>query len=198
MMKNKTDLHFSLITLMILLTAFSRIIPHPSDFAPIGAMALFGSAYFGKRYIAIILPIITMWISDLVINNYIYSGYFEHFVWFYQGCYWTYGSFALIALAGKALIKKVNVRNVIVGSLSASLIFFLVSNFGAWISTDMYEYSPRGLTTCFLAGIPFLKNTLAGDLVYSGLMFGLFEIAKNRLPKLAKELNSDPLNNHPN
>ena len=81
MAKNKIILRFSVITVLILLAALSRLIPHPANFAPIGGMALFGAAYYSKRYWAFIIPIVTMWISDLILNNVVYGEFFDGFVW---------------------------------------------------------------------------------------------------------------------
>ena len=186
-MEKKINLRFSVISSIILLAAISRLIPHPSNFAPIGGMALFGAAYYVKQYWAFIIPIISMWISDLAINNIIYGQYFDHFVWFYQGCYWTYGAFALIALIGFGVLKKIRIKNLLVASFLASLIFYLLSNLGVWISTNMYPKNFGGLITCYIAGLPFFKNTLLGDLFYTGLLFSTFELAQHKIPSLQPE-----------
>ena len=127
MKTNKLNLRFSVITLMILLAAMSRLLPHPPNFAPIGGMALFGAAYLSKRYWAFFVPLVAMWISDLVLNNVVYGSYFERFVWFYNGSLFTYGAFALIVLFGMFMLKKVRLPNLIASALGASVIFFLVS-----------------------------------------------------------------------
>lgn len=186
MTEKKKNLHlrFGVISLMVLLAAFSRLLPHPPNFAPIGAMALFGAAYFSQRYLSFLIPIVSMWLSDLVLNNVVYSQYFSHFVWFYQGCYWTYGAFILIGLIGFVALKRIKIQNLILASLLASVIFFIVSNFGVWISTNMYPKNFGGLTACYTAGLPFFKNTLMGDLVYTGVLFGAFEFAQRRIPAL--------------
>ena len=184
MKANKLDLRFSVMTLMILLAAMSRLLPHPPNFAPIGGMALFGAAYFNKRYWAFLVPIISMWISDLVLNNVVYAQYFNRFVWFYGGSLFTYGAFALIVLFGMLMLKKVRLLSLIVSALGASVIFFLVSNFGVWFSGTMYPKDFGGLITCYTAGLPFFRNTIAGDLVYSAVMFGVFEWSARRFPQL--------------
>lgn len=189
MENQKIVLRFSVISLMVLLAAFSRLIPHPANFAPIGAMALFGVAYFSQRYIAFIMPIASMWLADLVLNNVVYGQYFDHFVWFYHGFYWTYGAFVLIGLLGLVVLKKIMVQNLLLASILASIIFFLVSNFGVWVSTTMYPKDFSGLITCYAAGLPFFKNTLMGDLVYTGVLFGVFEFAQQRMPILKIQLN---------
>jgi len=167
---------------MIFAAAFSRFIPHPPNFAPIGAMALFGAAYFSQRVLAFLVPLTGMWFSDLVLNNLVYSRYFDHFVWFSPGFYWTYAAFIIIGIIGACLLRRVRVRNLIIAGLSASVIFFLVSNFGVWASAGMYPTSISGLVICYTAGFPFFWNALTGDIVYTALLFGVFELAKRRLP----------------
>jgi hypothetical protein len=147
-------------------------------------MALFGAAYFSKRYWAFIIPIVSMWLADLVLNNIVYSRYFDHFIWFYQGCYWTYGAFILIGLVGFMTLKRIRIQNLILASLLSSIAFFLLSNYGVWASTNMYPKDFSGLITCYVAGLPFFKNTLMGDLVYSGVLFGAFEFAQHRIPSI--------------
>jgi hypothetical protein len=178
------SLRIPIIALLILFVAFSRLIPHPPNFAPIGAMALFGAAYFSQRYLALVIPIISMWLSDLVLNNVVYGQYFDHFVWGYDGFYWTYGAFIIIGMVGFVLLKRVKPQRLIVASLSASVLFFIISNFGVWASGNIYPHSLSGLITCFAAGIPFFKNTLLGDLVYCCVLFGAFELAQYKFPVL--------------
>lgn len=184
MKKLKIDFRLGTLALIILLAALSRLIPHPPNFAPIGAMALFGAAYFAQRHLSLLIPIIGMWLSDLVLNNVIYGQYFDHFVWFYDGFYFTYGAFILIGLTGFRLLKSVKVQTVVIGSFSASILFFLISNFGVWFSGTMYPKDLNGLMACYTAAIPFFKNTLMGDLVYCGVLFGSFELAQTRIPAL--------------
>ncbi len=183
-MNNKLTLRYSVITAMILLAALSRLIPHPPNFAPIGGMALFGAAYYTRKRWAYFIPIAAMWISDLILNNVVYAAYFDRFVWFYSGSPFTYGAFALIVLTGTFTLRKVRVPQLLFSALGASIIFFLASNFGVWISTNMYPHTWEGLTTCYIAGLPFFKNTLLGDLVYSAALFGLFELSLSWFPGL--------------
>lgn len=182
--KNQT-LRFAIISLLILVTAFSRLIPHPQNFAPIGAMALFGAAYYNKKYFSFFIPIIAMFLFDIIDNNFIYSAMFDGFVLFYPGCFYTYFSFIVIALIGLGLLKKVKIQNVILSSLLASVVFFLISNFGSWASGLMpYTKDFSGLITCYAAGLPFFKNTILGDLFYCGVMFGVFELLQYKIPVL--------------
>lgn len=190
-MKNQQlIIRFGTLVLLIFLAAFSRLIPHPANFTPIGAMALFGAAYFSKKHIALIVPITAMWLSDLVLNNIVFSQHFTSFVWWHQGAYWTYGSFILIGFIGFSLLRKVKVQTVLLSSLSASILFFLLSNFGVWMSATIYAKNMSGLIVCYTAAIPFFGNTLLGDLFYCGILFGTFELAQAKIPLLKQDLNT--------
>jgi formate-dependent nitrite reductase membrane component NrfD len=114
----------------------------------------------------------------------IYGQYFDHFVWFYSGSLFTYGAFALIVVLGMFTLKKVRVPNLAVSALGASVIFFIVSNFGVWLTSGMYPPTFSGLMTCYTAGIPFFHNTILGDLVYTGVLFGAFELCVRKIPQL--------------
>jgi len=185
MAKNeKIDLHFGVVALLVLLAAFSRILPHPPNFSPIGGIALFGAARFSRRLVAVVVPFASLWLSDLVINNVMYASYFDHFVWFYQGFYWTYGAFFLIVLLGRITLKKTSPSSLLISSVLASVIFFLVSNFGVWASSTIYPKNLSGILACYSAGIPFFQHTLAGDLTYTVALFGLFALARRRIPQL--------------
>ena len=185
-MQNKITIRFGVLAGIVLLAALSRLIPHPLNFAPIGAMALFGSAYFSNRIVAFLVPLLSMWFSDIVINNTIYASYYNHLWLMPEGFPWKYAAFLLIVLVGFFLLKKIKLTNVIGASLSAWVIFFLVSNFGCWPGNPSYTQDFSGLATCYAAGIPFFWNTIGGDLFYSAVMFGIFELAKYRFPVLAK------------
>lgn len=197
MVTNKITLRFGVVTLLILLAALSRLIPHPANFAPIGGMALFGAAYYSKRHWAFIIPIVSMWISDLVLNNVVHAAFFDRFVWFYDGAWFTYGAFVLIVLMGTFTLKKVRVPNLLFSALGASVIFFLISNFGVWFSGTMYPKDFGGLVACYAAGIPFFKNTILDDLVYSTALFGLFEASVSLFPSLRKDARRPPVTTGP-
>jgi hypothetical protein len=184
MTEQKINLRFSLLTALILLCAFSRIIPHIPNFSPLGAIGLFGAAHFSKKWQAFLIPIAATWLSDLFINNVIYAQYYPKFTWFYEGFYWQYGSYLIITLTGLGILNKINIPKVLTGTLASTAIFFLVSNFGCWIGSTAYPQNFGGLITCYAAGIPFLKGTLLGDLFYSGVLFGTFALAQYKFPVL--------------
>lgn len=184
-MKDKLNLKIPVLCMLLLLAVASRLIPHPANFAPMGAMALFGSAYFSRKYLAILLPIIATWVSDLFINNVIYAKYYPNFTWFYEGFYWQYGTYVLIGLLALLIFKKVNLKRVLAGSLVSVLLFFIITNFGCWLGSSTYPQNLAGLLECYAMGIPFLKGTLLGDLFYCSVLFGSFEFLKYKVPALA-------------
>ncbi|MDR1332491.1 MAG: hypothetical protein LBK07_10370, partial [Tannerella sp.] len=181
MMENKKlNLRFGIICAMILAAAGSRFIPHPANFSPIGSIALFGAAYYSRRYWSYLIPLAAIFLSDLVMNNVVYRAFFGGSItWLYSGALYTYGAILLIVLTGAFMLRKVRVPRLLLSALSASAIFYLVSNFGVWVSTGMYGMYPRtlaGLMECYVAGLPFLQNTVAGDLAYTAVLFGAFEL----------------------
>ena len=180
----KINLRFGVLTLIILLTAFSRLIPHMPNFSPLGVIGLFGAAHFSKKWQAFLIPIAATWISDLFINNVIYAQYYPSFTWFYEGFYWQYGTYLLITLVGLLIFKKVNTQRVLFGALTSTILFYLITNFGCFPSNPTYPQNFGGLMTCYAAGIPFLKGTLLGNLFYSGVLFGSFALLQQRFTVL--------------
>ena len=180
-MTNQTKFRSWVLFSMIILAALSRLLPHPDNVTPVGAMALFGGAYFSRKYLVFLVPLLAMWFSDLLLNNLIYArlypDYYEGFVW--MGNLWVYASFIFIGLIGMWLLQKISFEKVIGASLLGSILFFLITNFGAWAVDPMYPKTTSGLLTAYGAGLPFFRNTLLGDLVYCGVLFGVFEWAKS-------------------
>ncbi len=139
-----------------------RLIPHPANVAPIAAMALFGGAYLDKRY-AILVPLVAMVISDI-------------FLGFHDTILFVYGSFLITGFIGVWLKKHKSITNILFASLVSSLLFFLITNFGVWLVGNIYPKTITGLLECFLAAIPFFKNTILGDFIYTSLFFGGYEV----------------------
>ncbi len=174
MTSNKINLRTSILIAIIFVAALSRLVPHMTNFSPFGAIALFGAAYFYKKWQAFFIPLVATWFSDLIINNTIYAHSYTSFTWFYEGFYWQYISYLLIAAFGLFIIKKVKMSNVILGALGSTFIFFIITNFGSWIGNAMYPQNFGGLVTSYIAGIPYLKGTLLSNMLYSGVLFGSF------------------------
>ncbi len=150
---------------IITIAAVLRLLPHPPNIAPIAAMALFGGAYLDKKY-AIIIPLLALFFSDL-------------FLGFYgmEKMVFVYGSFLLIGCIGIWLKKHKKTTNIIIATLLSSLLFYLITNFGVWLIGTMYPKTFSGLIDCFVAAIPFFRNTLIGDFLYTGLFFMGYEAA---------------------
>lgn len=173
MKNNSITPGFLLLTGMIFIVAFVRLIPHPPNFVPIAAMALFGGAYFTKKWVAIVVPLTALFITDLIIG--------------FHGTMWAvYLSFILIVMIGMMMIKKKKVSNFFLASVSSSVLFFVISNFGVWITGPYYSKDITGFTACYTAAIPFFHYTLLGDLFFVALLFGAYEIAKAKFPQLAE------------
>jgi hypothetical protein len=147
---------------VILGAVFSRLLPHPPNFTPIAAIALFGGVYLDRRA-AFIVPLAALLVSDYVLG-------------FYRDIAWVYGSFVLIGLIGLWLRSHRSLVATAAATLTGSIVFFLVTNFGVWVSSQVtYPKTLAGLVECYVAAIPFFRNSVAGDLVYVALLFGAYE-----------------------
>jgi len=156
--------------------------PHLPNFAPLDSLALFWGAYFARRHWAVLVPLLGVWLSDLVLN-YQYLGHVELF---YSGFYWQYGTYALLALLDHAGLRgRVSAGRVAGAGLGAAAVFFLISNFGVWLGSTTYPQTGAGLLTCYAAGLPFITHSLLSNLFYCMVLFGGFELAQRRFPVLA-------------
>lgn len=184
---NYYRMKYRLAIALIALAALTRLLPHPHNFTPIGAMALFGAAYFNRRWLMLAVPFAALFLSDLFINNVIYRElYGGEFTLITS--WWIYAAFALVMLAGSGwLAQKVTAVRVLGASLSASAVFFLVTNFSVWAESAMYPHTVAGLLACYTAGLPFLGNTILGDLFFSAALFGAYEWMLRRAPQLSAE-----------
>lgn len=169
-----------LIVGIIFIAAFSRLLPHYPNFTPLGAMALFGAAYFKRKYLSILVPVVALIISDIILYSTFYSGT----PFSITGHIYVYLGLVLITMMGWGVLKKVNVSRVFGGTLLASAIFFLVSNFGVWMQGLAYPKTPAGLMMAYEAGIPFFWNTLAGNIIFSGVLFGGYAMLTYFMPDL--------------
>lgn len=168
---------------IILLAALSRLLPHPPNFSPVEAVALFGGAYFARRATAMWVPLLAMLVSDIalgVINGGLYSEYFLS-----AGFVLVYACIALSTALGFGLRGRVTAGRVGAYSLLGAILFFIVTNFGTWLGSPMYPQTLAGLGAAYVAGIPFFQNTLLGTLFYSTVMFGSFALLRHRHPSLA-------------
>jgi len=166
-MNTKIQIKPAFILVVIVLAAFRRILPHPSNFSPLAAISLVGGLFFSQKYWAIIVPILSVWISDLFINNVIYSQYYPEFTWFYEGFYWQYLSYILIGMISLFFKQNLSFFKLFGMTLSGSILFFIISNFGCFMGTEVYTKDLSGLMLCYVAGIPFFSATVLGDIFYT-------------------------------
>ncbi len=164
------------------LFSFEKNISPIATFTPLGAMALFGGAYFQKNVKAYLFPLLTLWLGDIILNRYVY---YNEWRLFYEGFYFTYGAYALMVLVGQKMIKKATVKNIVLASVVATLIHWIGTSPSCFfVENPMYPQNWAGYMTSLVAAIPYEGNFLVGTLAYSGILFGLFEWAKTRYTSL--------------
>lgn len=167
---------------LIFVAALSRVLPHPPNFSPIEAVALFGGAYFAKRHWALLVPLAAMFLSDMLLGVLRGGLYLEYFT--SAGYLLVYACILLSSLLGFGLRGKVSAGRVLGYSLVGSMLFFVVTNFGAWLSDPSYPKTAAGLMAAYVAGVPFFQWTVLGTLFYAALLFGGFELLRKRVPAL--------------
>lgn len=155
-------LRILLASCLIIFAIIFRLLPHLPNFTPIAAIAIFSGAILPKKW-AYSLPITAMIASDLIIG-------LHSLIWL------TWGSFLIIAIASNRYFGKIRVVNVLAASLGSSVFFFLVTNLGVWLEGRLYPLTAGGLFGCYYNAIPFFRNTLLGDLVFSTVLFGAYFI----------------------
>ncbi len=151
--------------LIVLLAAASRLVKHPFNFTPIAAMALFAGCYLDKRW-GYALPLLAMMVSDYFI------GFYD-----WQVMASVYVAIFIAYLVGWLFSKYKKWYNLIWAALLSSVSFFVITNLAVWAFFNWYPHTWAGLTSCFTLALPFFRNTLIGDLTYSFILFGAFELA---------------------
>ncbi len=170
------------VVLLMVICAFARLIPHIPNFTPVESLAIFGAAYLQKRQWAYILPLLLLYVSDFIINNTVARSFFqdqEGIIWF--STYMIYNAVAvgLIVLVSSNLLAKINIKNLTFSVIASSVIFFIITNFGAWADPkSIYSNDMTGLMSSFTAGIPFFRATLMGNILFTIILFGSLEIFK--------------------
>jgi hypothetical protein len=166
----RANARFFSLVILILTAVFMRLVPHPANFAPIAAVALFGAATFESRWAAFAVPMICLFLSDLVIG-------------FHSQMPAVYFAFALIGVLGLVFVRdQKSVGRVAATSFAGSILFFLITNFSVWAQTEMYPKSSDGLLACFIAALPFLQNSIASDLLFNGVLFGAWYALEKTFP----------------
>lgn len=170
-----------IILCFILSAAVARILPHPWNFTPLGAMALFSGAKLGRTWRAFLCPLVALFCGDL-------------FVGFHRLMPMVYFSFCLSVLIGIAFENRQSLKPLSAATFLGAAQFFLITNFSVWALGNSYPHSLGGLTACYIAGLPFFGNTIAGDFCYALLFFGGFAIVERLNPALSRShLPSQPV-----
>jgi len=174
---------FWFVLTVIFAGAAMRLVPHWPNFTPIAAIALFGGAYMSKKYLAFIIPLAALFLSDLLLG-------------FHNTMPAVYISFVITVALGMFMLRNPKVLNVLGASVASTVLFFLITNFAAWLGSPFYPQNFAGLMESYAAGLAFINNgtygisffmnSLLGDLFYTGIFFGAFYLARLRFPVLAK------------
>jgi len=157
-----------------------------ANFSPVGAMALFGGTYFNKSWKAFAFPLLTLFISDFILQQTVFKAYGNGFL--YNGWYWVYAAFVLMTLIGKWIIRNVTVHTFLLSVLTCVFIHWIITDIGVWIGSKIYAQTMGGFIDCLVAAIPFEGRFLAGTFVYGIVMFGSFEWMKQHYSSLQLEL----------
>jgi hypothetical protein len=161
---------------MIAAAAATRLLPHPPNMTSVAAVALFGGAYFSNRWLAFLVPLAALLVSDLLLG-------------FYQHMEFIYLSFALIVWIGLGLQRRQTASRIAAATVLSALVFFVVSDFGIWAFGSLYPKTYAGLIACYVAAIPFLRNMLLGDALYTAILFGGFRLLEARFAALRNPAN---------
>lgn len=159
------------ITAIIFALALFRLLPHLPNVSPVAAMALFGGAYFADKRMAFIVPFVALFVSDLVLG-------------LHNSMIFVYAGFALTVVIGFQLQKRVSLTNTAFAMVASSVLFFLLTNFGAWTTSGLYAKSAAGLMQAYAAGLPFFQNSLLGNLVYAAVIFGGYHLLQKNISAL--------------
>ncbi len=146
---------------LLFLAALSRLVPHPSNFTPVTAMALLATGMLANRWLAFLLPLFALLVSDL-------------FIGFYEGMIFTYMGLFAVGVVGLYLRENKSTFRIAGVTITGSLVFFILSNFGVWIAGGLYPLTFNGFVTCFANAIPFYGNSLAGDVFYVTVLFSSY------------------------
>ena len=158
---------------LIVLAAALRLAPHPWNFTPVGAMALFSGAVVQDRRLAFFFPLLALFLGDI-------------FIGFHKLMFVVYASFLVNVAIGLWLRDRRSIARIGLATLFGAIQFFIVTNFAVWQFLGSYPRTAAGLVACYIAGLPFFSNTLAGDALYAALLFGSFALAERLSPALQR------------
>jgi pheromone shutdown protein TraB len=161
------------LSLIIFAIAIFRILPHPPNVSPVAAMALFGGAYISDKRVAFLLPFLALLLSDLLLG-------------LHDTMLYVYGGFALTVVIGFWLRNNSTTGRIALAATGASVAFFVITNFGVWLTSGLYPMTSDGLMQAYVAAIPFFQNSLLGNLCFTALMFGGFALLQRNVPTLSE------------
>lgn len=161
------------VAMLIIVTALSRLLPHPWNFTPVTALFIFGGAKSGKSFFYFLLPMATVLVSDILLNNFVYN--LPGRTLFYEGALYVYLAYVLIFALNYILKPEIGLK-LAASSFTSSVLFFALTNFAAWTGNPVYSQDLSGLITSYSAGLPFFRNAILGDLFYTFAMFGVFQL----------------------
>ena len=168
---NKNIKNYFLPICLILVLSFSRLIPHPWNFTPILAVGIFSGFYFKNFILSLFIVILSMFIGDL-------------FLGFHSTMFFTYISLALAVVIG-LFIKHFKFTEILFSGLASSVCYFIITNFGAWLTLEMYEKNFAGLLQSYVLAIPFFHNTLISTFLYLIVLKLIFDLAIKKISKIA-------------
>jgi hypothetical protein len=160
---NEKHMNLAIAICLIFIAVSLRLLPHPANFAPVAAVAIFGGAVLPRK-LALWAPLTAMVISDVIIG-------------LHPLIFLTWSCYALIALASSAWLKNPKLLNGLSVTLGGSIFFFVATNFGVWLQSGMYARTWSGLGQCYYMAIPFFRNTIASDLFYTAALFAAYKLA---------------------
>jgi len=169
--KNMNTPRFSTLVGLIIAAAATRLIPHPPNVTPIAAMALLGGAEFSSKRAAFLVPLVALCLSDVVLG-------------FYATAPVVYACFAFTVCLGFWVRGRRSAARIAVAAIASAVLFFVATNFAVWAAGTLYPRTGAGLAACYVAAIPFFRNLLAGNLIYSALLFGALALAESRFARL--------------
>jgi hypothetical protein len=175
--KHKLNTSFNylvILSVLIVLGVVGRLLPHPPNFTPMAAIALFAGFIFVKRYMAIVAVIVTMLLCDYFAFGSLSTSWFAS-----KSMFVVYLALLFPIVFKNFLQKKLGVLRVTGAALASSSVFFIATNFAVWAFSPMYAKTFEGLVLCYTMAIPFFQNTIAGDLIWSGAIFGTYVALRN-------------------
>lgn len=180
-MDNKKDHSFAIPFALVAaaIAMISRWIPHLPNFTAMEGITLFAGAYLGWRALAVIGPMMLWYFSDWIINNTVARSFYpdqEGIIWYADYMPWVYISILLVVLLGAKMLSKWTPSKLILTSVGATVVFWVLSNIGTWLAGTLYAKTAAGLGACFTAAIPFIQTSAISNLVYVALLFGGYEL----------------------